>query len=166
MAPTVNRGYQPQSHANPFAHLSQQQHHQQSHLQHPTAGLHSNAFSGAHHAFGGGQNGGLGLFGAPQQQQAGNGAFGSSHHQQLAGFASVQHLHAQAQAQGHHGLAQHDVGATARDRIREVWKGNLEDEFAIIRALLDEFPYVSMVRATIWFPCCGLTKYRIQSFQE
>lgn len=31
-------------------------------------------------------------------------------------------------------------------RIREVWKGNLEDEFKILMSLVEKYPYISMVR--------------------
>lgn len=32
-------------------------------------------------------------------------------------------------------------------RIREVWKNNLAEEMAILRSLIDRYPYVSMVSA-------------------
>ncbi len=33
-----------------------------------------------------------------------------------------------------------------KNRIRDVWVGNLEDEMALIRHLVDRFPYIAMVR--------------------
>lgn len=30
-------------------------------------------------------------------------------------------------------------------RIRDVWKGNLHEEFNLLRQLIDKYPYVSMV---------------------
>lgn len=33
-------------------------------------------------------------------------------------------------------------------RIREVWETNMEAEFAIIRSLVDKYPYISMVSST------------------
>lgn len=36
-------------------------------------------------------------------------------------------------------------GSAMAGRIREVWKGNMEQEFAMIRGLIDRYPYISMV---------------------
>lgn len=33
-----------------------------------------------------------------------------------------------------------------KTRIRQVWKTNLEDEMKLIRAFIDYYPYISMVR--------------------
>ncbi len=34
-------------------------------------------------------------------------------------------------------------------QIREVWADNLEEEMAAIRNIIDDFPFVSMVRASL-----------------
>ena len=36
--------------------------------------------------------------------------------------------------------------ASIRDATRDVWANNLEDEMRILRRLIDDFPFVSMVR--------------------
>jgi len=37
--------------------------------------------------------------------------------------------------------------AQSKNRIRDVWQGNLAQEMATIRELVDRYPYISMVRA-------------------
>lgn len=54
---------------------------------------------------------------------------------------------AQLQQQSGHG--QDSIGGSIShgpSRIREVWKTNLGQEMAMIRNLIDRYPYVSMVR--------------------
>ena len=36
--------------------------------------------------------------------------------------------------------------ASIRDATRDVWANNLEDEMRVLRRLIDDFPFVSMVR--------------------
>lgn len=50
------------------------------------------------------------------------------------------------QEQTHH-QAQIEIGMKAGlgGRIRDVWKGNLEQEMVILRQLIVKYPYVSMV---------------------
>lgn len=50
-------------------------------------------------------------------------------------------------AQLHHGLAEHQPMRSHpnRGRIREVWKHNLHEEMAILRDLVDKYPYIAMV---------------------
>lgn len=36
-------------------------------------------------------------------------------------------------------------GGVMAGRIREVWKDNMQTEFAMIRGLIDRYPYISMV---------------------
>ena len=53
-------------------------------------------------------------------------------------------------------------GGRGGDEIRDVWTSNLEQEFAQIRNLISQYPFVSMVRKLArWQLIC-----RIQSFQE
>ena len=33
-----------------------------------------------------------------------------------------------------------------KGRIREVWKNNLHEEMAVLRDLVDKYPYIAMVR--------------------
>lgn len=49
--------------------------------------------------------------------------------------------------QGHNGMGEHGGRPAAnKSRIREVWKGNLAEEMATLRSLVDKYPYVAMVR--------------------
>jgi CCR4-NOT transcription complex subunit 7/8 len=136
----------PQSNlASPFAHLSQQQSQQQQpHHQHPT-----HPFS--HHAFNPLQNGGPN----PASSAAGNTIFGS---QGVAangyGASSVAAAAAAAQMGFAHGALglQHDVAMRGQQqlqhqqlRIREVWANNLEEEMSTLRALVERYPFISMV---------------------
>lgn len=49
--------------------------------------------------------------------------------------------------------------ASIRDATRDVWANNLEDEMRILRRLIDDFPFVSMVRVAS--PGPGLVYYRV-----
>ena len=35
----------------------------------------------------------------------------------------------------------------------DVWRSNIHEEFAIIRTILEKYPYVAMVRRTLRPPC-------------
>jgi len=37
----------------------------------------------------------------------------------------------------------------AKTRIREVWKGNLAEEMAALRELVDRYPYIAMVKGKL-----------------
>lgn len=55
-------------------------------------------------------------------------------------FASANH-------QGHNGMVDHGARSAAnKSRIRDVWASNLNEEMAILRCLVDKYPYVAMVR--------------------
>ena len=41
--------------------------------------------------------------------------------------------------------------------FRDVWEDNLEEEFAVIRRIVDKYPYVSMVCPN--FSACGLLQW-------
>jgi CCR4-NOT transcription complex subunit 7/8 len=53
----------------------------------------------------------------------------------------------QQQQQHHHGLAEHHHirPNQNRGRIREVWKTNLKEEMAVLRDLVEKYPYIAMV---------------------
>jgi CCR4-NOT transcription complex subunit 7/8 len=73
---------------------------------------------------------------------------GLNSHAARMGFAhgaqmqQQQHLHQQSHGMGDHGGRQ---GGASKGRIRDVWKHNLQEEMAIIRELIDDYPYVAMV---------------------
>ena len=51
----------------------------------------------------------------------------------------------------HNGLGEAGARANAnKGRIREVWKGNLQEEMAVLRQLVDKYPYIAMVSAGVW----------------
>ncbi|RFU26425.1 hypothetical protein B7463_g9907, partial [Scytalidium lignicola] len=59
--------------------------------------------------------------------------------------AQMGFAHGGAQQQAHNGMM--DTGARGvanKGRIREVWKGNLEEEMATLRQLVDKYPYIAM----------------------
>jgi CCR4-NOT transcription complex subunit 7/8 len=48
---------------------------------------------------------------------------------------------------GHTGMSETSQRGTGnKNRIREVWAGNLHEEMAILRAVVEKYPYVAMVR--------------------
>jgi CCR4-NOT transcription complex subunit 7/8 len=52
-------------------------------------------------------------------------------------------------------------GGIAGQRIREVWRSNLHQEMDMLRSLIDQFPYISMVSIT-HFPC-KLVRFHLSS---
>lgn len=48
--------------------------------------------------------------------------------------------------------------AQMKSRIRDVWRGNLNQELRTLRDLVDRFPYISMVN--IPFRSCSLHEFR------
>lgn len=48
------------------------------------------------------------------------------------------------------GAAEHPIrnANQAKGRIREVWKHNLHEEMAVLRDMVDKYPYVAMVRGS------------------
>ncbi|KAK3078695.1 hypothetical protein LTS18_006862, partial [Coniosporium uncinatum] len=139
--------------SNPFQHLNQ--HHnvssqflQQQQLQAQQRQLgqqnfgaqdQSNGFSGF------GQQGNPASFssaafssGAPGMG-AGGGTGLASHAAQM-GFANAAMPQQQTHEAGMPGTATKGLGG----RVREVWKGNLEQEMRILRSLVDKYPYISM----------------------
>lgn len=67
------------------------------------------------------------------------------------GFAHGAHLQQQQQQQQHHHQQSHVLGEPqtrnqAKGRIREVWKHNLHEEMAVLRDLVEDYPYIAMVR--------------------
>lgn len=60
--------------------------------------------------------------------------------------AQMGFAHGGAQHQAHNGMIDTGArGAANKGRIREVWKGNLEEEMATLRQLVDKYPYIAMV---------------------
>ena len=59
---------------------------------------------------------------------------------------------ASMQQQGHNGMGEPGARGQANKggRIREVWKGNLHEEMAILRDLVQQYPYIAMVRTVAW----------------
>jgi CCR4-NOT transcription complex subunit 7/8 len=52
---------------------------------------------------------------------------------------------------GHNGMG--ETGQTRggnKNRIRDVWSGNLNEEMALLRAVVEKYPYVSMVSQMIY----------------
>lgn len=148
--------------SNPFAHLSgpipqqqqslhqhqQQQQQQQQSMQHPGFGGGNQANSlnlfGQHQ--GGFQSnaalsaglGGAGLGAAAAIGGAGGGT-GLDGHEARMRFAHGAQIQENA-ARGHDG-AKGIVG----QRIRQVWRSNLHQEMDMLRSLIDQYPYISMV---------------------
>jgi CCR4-NOT transcription complex subunit 7/8 len=101
-------------------------------------------------AFSGGLNtpGGAGLGGV-----GAGGDTGLASHAARMGFAHAGNLQQQQQQQQHPGQQQqgHGMGGEvhpkAKGRIREVWRHNLHEEMATLRELVENYPYIAMVRS-------------------
>lgn len=160
MPPAVSRFGPQVLSGGPFSHL-QQSHlpHQNSQHQPPgSAGLPPPSFN-SHHGFGqgnpnnispfapsGNTNGLAGGFGT----SGGLGAGGTGLASQAAvmGFAhgaalqQQQARDAMRRSSGGPGGGKHQM----KGRIRDVWRHNLAQEMQILRALVEKYPYISMVR--------------------
>jgi CCR4-NOT transcription complex subunit 7/8 len=63
--------------------------------------------------------------------------------------AQMSFANASLQQATHNGMGEPGARTMANkgsNRIREVWKGNLHDEMAMLRQLVDRYPYIAMVR--------------------
>ena len=49
-----------------------------------------------------------------------------------------------------HEEAKADASRGGRVEIREVWAHNLDEEMAVIREVVDKYPYVAMVCSNCW----------------
>ena len=154
--------------SNPFAHLGgpipqppqplHQQHQPQNIQQHPGFGggnpAHNLNLFGQHqggfqsHAALGGGLGGAGLGAAAALGGAGGGT-GLDGHEARMRFAHGAQIQENA-ARGHDGAK-----GIAGQRIREVWRSNLHQEMDMLRSLIDQYPYISMVSTPSSFESIG-----------
>ena len=116
--------------------------------------------------------GGAGLNGAAAVGFADSGFGGQSARMGFAqgpGAALQQPQHGQVQ---HNVLMEHPTLRTHpnKGRIREVWKHNLHEEMAVLRGLVEKYPYIAMVsvRPFRWIAIRLFTDHhvRIPNFQE
>jgi hypothetical protein len=74
------------------------------------------------------------------------GGTGLASHAAQMGFARGAQMQQQQLHQAHDGrLALETKAGAAKTRIRDVWKHNLAHEMAVLRQLVDKYPYISMV---------------------
>ena len=61
--------------------------------------------------------------------------------------AQMSFANASLQQASHNGMGEQGTRGMANkgNRIREVWKGNLHEEMAMLRQLVDKFPFIAMV---------------------
>jgi CCR4-NOT transcription complex subunit 7/8 len=158
MAPPHGGRFPGHNLSNPFAHLAapihpqsqlqqQQQQHQQN-IQHPGFGGGNQAhnlnlfshnqggFQSSTGGIGGGLGGGLGPAAGIGGAGGGTGLDGHEARMRFAHGAQLQENAVRGQ-DGAKGLA--------GQRIRDVWRSNLHQEMDLLRSLVDQYPYISMV---------------------
>lgn len=69
--------------------------------------------------------------------------------QHAAQLQQQQHPHQQSHTLGGERPAR--TGGPGKARIRDVWKHNLEEEMALLRELVEEYPYIAMVRKSHFY---------------
>lgn len=80
------------------------------------------------------------------------GGSGLASHAAQIGFARGAQMQQQQLLQTHDGrLALETKAGAVKTRIRDVWKHNLAQEMAVLRQLVEKYPYISMV----WLPRDG-----------
>jgi CCR4-NOT transcription complex subunit 7/8 len=91
---------------------------------------------------------------------------GLGSHAARMGFAHAANIQQQhGQSQQHNMLVEHPNMRTHtnKGRIREVWKHNLHEEMAVLRDLVDKYPYIAMVsfgwRFLQMYPCMSGLKF-------
>lgn len=92
--------------------------------------------------------GAAGTAGAAGAGAADAGGTGLASHAAQMGFARGAQMQQQQLQQAHDGrLALETRAGTVKTRIRDVWKHNLAQEMAVLRHLVEKYPYISMVRS-------------------
>ena len=165
--PPVNR-YGPSGLTTPFPHLQQQAHLQQQQNQQMHAAHAQSANSilpppslGGHPGFGTGSSTstmspfGLsgptianGVVGFGSAGGVDGGATGLASHAAQMGFvrgAQIQQQHTLQQSHDSRMVIEGKANSV-KTRIRDVWKHNLAQEMAILRRLVEKYPYISMVQ--------------------
>ncbi len=154
MAPANNRFGGPQVASGAFSHLQQPNipAHTPQHQSSNSGGLPPPSYGFGHgasnsiNAFAptGNINGLAGGFGSGVGLGASGTGLGSR--EAVLGFQHGALLQQQQQAKEQ--MRRGSAGASraqAKSRIRDVWKGNLEQELKALRVLVDDYPYISMV---------------------
>ena len=141
-----------------FSHLQQQHlsHHPSQHQPPNSAGLPPPSFN-SHPSFAqGNSNSGLtpfapsgngnGLAGAFGGSSGGNGGgTGLASHAAVMGFAHGAAIQQQQQAREAMRRSSGTGKSQVKNRIRDVWQGNLAQEMQILREMVEKYPYISMV---------------------
>lgn len=147
-----------------FGNPQQQQQHLQHHAQNVvSAGLAPHSI--ANHQNFGNPSSNLNLFNpsgannignyGPTFGGAGTGGTGLGSHAAQMGFAHGAALQRQEANEGA-GLGQPDWKGMGKSRIRDVWRGNLAQEMAVLRNLVEKYPYISMVGSVFVLRFLGL----------
>ncbi|TID19675.1 putative ccr4-not transcription complex subunit 7 protein [Venturia nashicola] len=141
-----NTRYPPHNTSNPFAGFTQP-----AHLQHPNA---QHNLGGGHPTFAASAINGMNIFG-PQTGNGGVPMFnavsslgGSGGGETGLGSREAQLNFARGAALQQQAIDAANPGSfparATNTRVREVWQNNLQQEFAVLRQLVDKYPYISM----------------------